>query len=496
MMDAIKIFLNLLGLFLELFFSLLFFFLIRVLFDIEIIGQYGIIISFLVTFSFLTSFGISISYLKLFSKTEDSNQKAIYNGTFIFIKFIFFLIYALIIVFLYMIFPIYKVEPEIFLIFFFGFILTIISDDLFQYLLVRNKNIIKKSMLGILSHILKIVFLIVFSLFFNLNLVILSIIILIPNIIYLSIGLIFLKDIKIKKPTRESKLEFFKEIKPLILISMSTVIVQNVDILLVSIWYSLEEVANFYTAKQIFLIIIFLIYSIVFILIQTFSKNLSDDNNEENISLIYKIHKFLNLIIIPLVLLIILYSSEILGYILGEKYAFTGTILSILSLYIIICSLDIGNIIYLRAIGDLKLLAKVVVFENVLVFLFMLVFIPPFFLNLGALGAALAIGLAAFVSYIIKGFIYYQKFHIRFYWGACRNIIIMLAILILQLYINSLGQYPIYLIPLFIIFNLGLYFFINFLLRGFSIDELRDFTKIFSAKNIKDVVRSEFNEIE
>ena len=205
-----------------------------------------------------------------------------------------------------------------------------------------------------------------------------------------------------------------------------------------------------------------------------------------------KIQKFFNILIVPLIFIVILYSNRIIILIFGENYEQVGLILSILSINLITISIDLGNSPLLNALGEIKFFAKFSVFQYILSIILMVIFISPEFLNMGARGGALALIFTMILTQIIVRPIYYRKFGIAFYWGAFRNVAIMVGIFILQFFINEIYSYSIYLMPLFMLFDVTLYFSINYVLKGFSKEDIKFMLKIFNFKNIKESFLLEF----
>jgi len=120
----------------------------------------------------------------------------------------------------------------------------------------------------------------------------------------------------------------------------------------------------------------------------------------------------------------------------------------------------------------------------------MIFFITPFFLNMGVIGA-ISIVLTNIIVEIITRPYFYKKFKIDFYWGAFRNLSIMLGIFLFQLYINQIISYPLIFIPFLILFDIGLYFLINYIFKGFSREDFKFIKNLIDIKNIKSIIFEE-----
>ena len=489
-MDSTRIFLLTSGTILKFVLGLIYFYLIRVYFDIEVIGYYSIILSFFLTFSFILDFGFSMAHLKHFPEAKNEDQEARYNGALLFFRIIQFSCYIMLLLILIPIIYNYIKDIRVIILVFIGELFNGFKF-LFNPLLLSKKFVIKYSIPYLVAFGLKIIFLLILINFVKPDLWLLVNIYFTTNLVFLIFNLYFLKSFKFKKPSREYLKKYLYYALPYSIIISTGTILHNIDVLLLSIWIPVEEIANYYTAKQFYGFLVVFSIAMSKILINTFSKNIESGNNEKNLKLINETHKYLNLFVIPLFFLIALYSTELFVFFLGEDYRLTGIILIILSVNLILLSVNIAVITYFRALGKIKLLAINSIIEFTLSIILMIIFISPFFLNMGAIGAAISIILAKTLILIITRPYFYKKWNISFYWGSFRNLVIMGSIFLLQIYINHNFSYPIYFIPFFIFINLGLYFFLNYIFKGFSKNDLKFILNIISIKNIKEQLTEE-----
>jgi len=425
-MDSIKILFSFIGTFLEISLGLIFFILIRIYFEIDVIGYYAAVTSFFLVFRFIIDLGVSTAYLKFVSETKTITEEKIYTGTFLFFRVIQFLIFSIVIyiLVLFSFCPKYEDNLLIFIFFFIGTMFSFINSFIFSVYLLSKKEIVKKLIATVLSLLVKILMIIIIAQYTISDIWLFTIIYCVSNFVIFLVDLFFIRKIKVKKFSREYIKKFIYFIKPLIILTSLSIIVKYLDVLMINIWFSLEEVAIFYTAKQIYTYLFIFISSINLILITTFSKNISLDNNNENLLIIRKLHKFLNLLIVPLVFIIILFITDILVYIFGENYRDTGLILSIISFKLILTSIDIANDIQLKALEEIGLYAKRYISEYLLTIFLMIIFISP--------------------------------------------------------------------IPIFILINISIYFFLSYIFKGFTIEDIRYILKIINLKNIINSISSEF----
>lgn len=492
-MDSIKVFFSFIGTLISYTLDFLFFILIRLVFDINVIGQYGVIFSFLLLFSFVLALGIETTYIVILSKAKTSDEEKKCNGAFLFYRFIQFIIYTFLVFTFFYIIPIFNVNIIVFLFFFLGNLLDFTAIHIFEFILLSKKQIFKKNLISALMKFLKVLLLILFGSILRSTISLLALINFISSLFFFTIGAIFIKDLKVDIPDMEMLKRFLKLSYPFVISTSILIIFRNIDLLLINIWFSIEEVANFFTAKQIFEVFISISLNMSLLLLMIFSHNVKLGRIEQNLIITRKIHKILNFFAVLFVFLSILYSTELILIIFGESYKMTGLLLSIYLLNLIVISIDLGNKAQIRALDEVKFLAIITISQNLLSLGLLLVFISPKILNMGAFGGALSSITATVIAQIIFRPVIYKKFGISFYWGFFRNFFIMLGVFIVQIYINNVINYTIIFIPLFILLDTLLYFFINYLCKGISKENIQFIKSVLSYKNIKSTIYTELN---
>ena len=489
-MDSIKILLNTIGISLELFLAFFHFYFIRILFDITIVGYYSLITSFLMAMSFILDLGFSIAHLKFIPEAIDEEQESEMNGAFFIFRIIQLALYIFFIIIIFPFIPIYDGNIFITILLIVSTILTF-SEVFFNPLFLSKKFVIKKSLAMLISIAFRICFLIVFMNVFVKDMYFLTITLIISSVIFFCINLYLIRDFKFKKPSLKLLKSYLNYTLPLFIVSSLTIIINNIDILIVNLWFSLNEIANFFTAKQIFTFLTIFVIGVSNVLTTTFSKNISSGEKEKNIKIIRLTHKYINLIIVPIIFLIILYSSNIIGFLFGEVYNLSSNILNYFSFSLFTTSIGCAISVQFKALGKTRLIATITIIRNLIAIFLIVIFVAPFFLNMGSLGAAIAFTSTEFIMQLIFRPIYYIKYNIGFYWGSFRNLFIMLVVFLLQYYINSVIKIELYYVPLFILMDLALYFFINYLLKGFTIEDIKFFLSVINFKNIKNQIITE-----
>ncbi len=481
-MDSTKIFLLIVGNIIHLALSLIFFYSIRLIFDIELVGYYGTILSFFTAISFVNDLGLQLAYLKFFSESDDPSNQSNCNGTFLGFRIVQMGFYVVVALILIPVIPIYPGDIAVVYFFLLGMIFLRVS--FFNQVLFSRKEVVKKSISSIFYVSLRTSLLILLAVFYENDIWLLVYILLISNSAYFVLNYFFIRKRRFSKPNKLLIRKFIKFSLPFFLTSSLIFIVNNIDMLLINFWANINDVANYFTAKQFFLYFLIITSSISNILITTFSKNVGEGKVNSNIIIINYTHKILNLIIIPIIFLIFLYATDSFVFIFGEEYRLTGQILNFFVILLIPLSLDFANIVHLQALEEVHFIAKFSVIENTLSVFFMVLFISPDIFNLGVFGGALSYIVAKVLIQLIYRPIIYRKFKLGFYWGVIRNLIIMTGIYLIQLWINSIFTIPVYLFPIFGLIDITLYLLISYMFKGFS---KQDFKFIFTILNLKNI---------
>lgn len=279
---------------------------------------------------------------------------------------------------------------------------------------------------------------------------------------------------------------------PFIIITSLNIIIKNIDILILYAYVPIEDIVNYDTAKVLFSVFAIMASAVGPLLFNTFSRNVKNGNIEENLELIKKLHKIFNLFFNLIFFFILLYSTLILVLIFGSKYKLAGIILTILSINLIPISINLGAYVQLKAIGKLKLLAILAIIKFLIQIVLLIIFISPFFLNMGVIGAAISLVLTNVIIEIITRPYFYKKYNIDFYFGSFINLGIILGIFILHLFLNSQYILPIYTIPLFILLYLFIYFVLGYFFKCYNKEDIKLILKALNFKNIKESITDEF----
>lgn len=492
-MDSIKVLLSIFGSLINTFLGLFFFYLIRIFFDIEIIGYYSGILSLLSIFAFITDLGFATAQLKFYSEAKDEISKIQAMSTFSLYKLIQFSIYACIILTLIPIPGLFEIELSIVYYFFLIEFMRIIGTNYLIYVLLSEKKVTKRMVSLIIPSIIRIILLVIFVNFYYRDLWLLAHIIFLPNLIFIFILLYYLRHLKIEKPSRVYLKKYLKFSLPFFLITSSTMIAYYLDVILVGLWNSVEDVANYFTAKQLHSIFIMIFMNVSIVLIPLFSKNYKEKKDKENLYIVKKVHRLTNLLISPIILIGFVYSTPIIIFLFSDSYQSTGQILSLLLFDVLLSSINYTNRSYLEARGKIIIVAKMLIFQNLLTVFLSFILISPYIINIGIIGGAYSLVISNIITQLIWRPLFFKKYKLGFYWGFFRNFIIVLGLLVIQLIIFDLFLYPPYIIPLFMLGDFLAYFLLNIALKGIRKEDFDFLFSLIKFKNIKETIFSEFN---
>ncbi len=490
-MDSFKVILYLTTLFMEIFFGVIFFFLFQRLFAIQIVGFYGVAISFFNLFIFIIDAGFSVAHLKFYAQAKNKEEQEQCNGTFLVYRILLLIVYVIVIAILIPFYtPFQGNYSKIYSLFFIVLLNKI--GFIFRPLYLMNKKVIKIGIPMIVCELLKISLLLLLIDFIEATFNLLLIILFVSYFIQFLLNLLLLRNLKFKTPSIFYLKKYLTFSLPLIAIVAFSTFLNYIDVIMVNLWFPIEQVANFYSAKVFYLYFLLFNTALINILISSFSKNISNGKNEINLKIINQTHKITNLIVVPLVFLIVLFSSDVIIFLLGSNYRYVGIYLSILSFSLIITSLNCVIYIQLNALGEVNFLAKLSFLGGFLELVLLYMFISPNYFNMGAFGAALGLVLSQIIIEIISRPIIYKKYGLGFYWGSFRNLLIMFFVFLIQLYLNSIIRVSIFLIPLFSLIDISVYFIINYLLKGISKEDIKFIIGLMSIKTFKNQILSEF----
>lgn len=283
--------------------------------------------------------------------------------------------------------------------------------------------------------------------------------------------------------------ELFKKIWayswPLALSSGAILLLDRIDIQIITYFRTLGEVALYSNAMSIANIIIFAIGPIS-TMIMSFSTKLIE--SKQMMELNYFIGKIYELIIffgIPFIFVFILFPKEIIFVLYGQNYVAAASSLQILSIGMLFSLFATINISILSAMGKVKKRLKIMYIIAAVNLTLGLILIP----KLGINGAAIATSISFFLMFL---FSFYDSDGNRILNLPIKkmflpkiillNIIFIILIILLKKTINLQVFFKTAIISSI---AFGIYFFLGYLLKIYTIDEIKELYLDFKTVMLK-----------
>ena len=331
----------------------------------------------------------------------------------------------------------------------------------------------------------------------------LGLIFVIFNFIHLLIIIIIgLKDFSLNKPKKLYLIEYLKDVKPLIIVNILTVIVTNVGNVILAFSYDNESLAYFYLVNGYILpVISILALSMVSLWIPLYSKHFRDNTLILIKNLTHKTEKYISIIILCIILFIYVTGDNLFSLFL-PKYLNSLPILYFLLFYVFFEGLNRNHTALLIAGKNQKLCALLVIINKSLKLILFFILIPKAFLNLklfglGSIGYALALVIPESILTIMLYYVSYKKFKIKPQKSLFYQLIIFFLSLFLTLFfefflINNfiLNEISVLIIIFFV--ALGLFVGMLFIFKILTRDDLNFILSIFKVKNYLKSMREEF----
>lgn len=204
-------------------------------------------------------------------------------------------------------------------------------------------------------------------------------------------------------------MQYFKISLPVILVGMSTSMIQQVDKVLLQFFTSSEQVGYYTAGFKVGGFILLIGKSVNLLFFPLFSKAVAEGNRKYIREKVYKFERFSFLFLLPGVLLLAIFSRPIIMLLLGDQYVPSIAIMQIVTvaLFINVLNMPYGSVI--EGLGKFKLSAILNTINLVFFASMIVVFLHPQLFNMGAKGVAYAVLLASIFLGVIYRF--YAKKH-------------------------------------------------------------------------------------
>lgn len=353
---------------------------------------------------FIADLGISTAHIKLLSEGQD---EARCNSTFAVLKVLTTALFVLGVLGFYSVQKIvfdkdFESQAHEYVIF-----ISLVTVTLSQLIYIPKTTFMAKTeqakvdipdlLAGFLQHPLRIVVVLigfgaVALAFANMAVVL----VLIPVYIYLT------RNISFKGFDKKLAWQYIRISLPVILIGMSTSMIQQIDKVLLQFFTNSAQVGYYTAGFKVGGFILLIGKSVSMLFFPLFSKAVAEGNRKFIRDKIFKFERFSFLFLLPAVLLLVIYSRPIVLLLLGEQYEVSIFVMQVVTagLFINVLNMPYGSVI--EGMGKFRLSA-ILNTINLLFFAgLIVVFLHPQLVNKGAVGVAFAV----LLSNVFLGILY------------------------------------------------------------------------------------------
>lgn len=185
--------------------------------------------------------------------------------------------------------------------------------------------------------------------------------------------------------------EYITTSLPIILVGMSTSMINQIDKVLLQFFTGSEQVGYYTAGYKVGGFILLIGKSVRVLFFPLFSKAVAEGNMHYIKDKISKFEKFSFLFIMPAVILIALFSRTFIVLLLGEQYQPSIQVMQLITIAMFILVLNMPFESVVEGLGKFKLSALISTLNLALFAALIVLFVSPEVLNLGAAGVALAI---------------------------------------------------------------------------------------------------------
>ncbi len=185
---------------------------------------------------------------------------------------------------------------------------------------------------------------------------------------------------------------------PLLMSSIGFIFIGQIDTLLLTHFRTLSEIGIYNVVLPTAMLLVTLGSSFALVILPLISEYWARGKKLEISRIINHLYSIVFILVIPISLIMILYSNLILNFLFGPNFVFGSSALKILAIGAIFYSLATINNNLIVAVGKPKIVTKLILLAALLNLILNLLLIPPF----GIIGAALATMVAYLVILILS----------------------------------------------------------------------------------------------
>ena len=190
------------------------------------------------------------------------------------------------------------------------------------------------------------------------------------------VGIWLMRKYPISKPTRDMLKSYLVFAIPISLVSVSMVVTKSVDKIMIGYFWTSVEVGYYFTVQQISQVIVVLSGSLAIVLFPSLSGYHSNGDYSVIKSLVHNSIRYISMFVVPIIVLICLFSKEIIIILLDSAFLPGSSTLVILSLFALVSALMIPYICLITGVDKPKIVAKIGILMCVSNVVLNLLFIP------------------------------------------------------------------------------------------------------------------------
>lgn len=459
-------------------------------------GDYGIFafaLGFVTLFTVFTKLGFEKTHVKKFSEKKKQEEKL---GSFIVIKTILttlsvFLLIGSLLVWKHILGRGFETNEHELAVYIMIIFLVITSlKSIFTKTFIAKKEMAKRGIPRVLNNVIRVSFLIYVALA-GYGAIALTITYIIGEIVALCLDGYFFKGNTVKKPSKKDLTEYVKFARPLVIVSISMIIMTNVDKVLIQLFWNAADVGYYFSSYRLTNFIAFAAKSLGLLLLPTYSYLHTKKDLQGIQQLTYKSERYLSMLIFPMIFGIVTLAKPATEILLN-RWMPVIPILSIMAFYPLFLALEKPYQTQFIGSNKPKLARNRVLLMVIINIILNIILIPKDIssigfngVGLGAKGAAIATVIAYAIGLLYSRIKAYQLTGVKGNWKIVLHAIsasIMAGILFAIMHYNLFIVQRWYHLIASSAFGLAIYLFILWLMREFTKE---DFYFLIDMLNIK-----------
>jgi O-antigen/teichoic acid export membrane protein len=322
---------------------------------------------------------------------------------------------------------------------------------------------------------------------------------LIAQLVILMTAILLFRGYPIGKPSKEYLKSYTAFALPAAIGEFAIVFSTGIDKVMIQHFCSFEEVGFYVAIYQMIYFFMIIPGAVGTLLLPTISEYHSKKDFGNIKRVVHASERYLSMLILPIIVLIFIFSKSIILIILGETFLPSANILILLSFMLFFAATTRPYGVLIEGINRPIIAGKINLFSCIMNVLLNVVFIPEELggiklFGLGAVGAALAMLIAWIIRWMLFHISSYKLIKIKFNPRILLHFIAgILMGIILYTIKEAMVYHLIYIIPLGLL-GIGCYFGILHLLKEFKKEDLYYLLDVVNPKKMGKYVKKEIKE--